>query len=81
MNLEDYTKQVQSSDKGGALDRLARSEAGAKLAAKLDGESLEKAARAGDMQALSHMLKDILATPEGKNFAAQVQKAVKKDGR
>lgn len=81
MDLEKYKRQVQQSDKGGALDQLARSEAGAKLAARLDGEKLEKAAKAGDMKALSDMLKGILSTPEGKNFAAQVQKAVKKDGR
>lgn len=64
-----------------SLERLAQSESGAKLAARFDGEAMESAARKGDMKALSSMLRDILATPEGKEFAAQVQKAVKRDER
>ena len=81
MDLEKYARQVREGDAGAALDDLARSAAGAKLAAKLDGEKLTRAAKSGDMKALGQMLQGILATPEGKQFAAQVQKAVKGDGR
>lgn len=81
MDLEKYARQVRDSRQGGALDDLARSEDGARLAARLDGAKLEQAARAGDMKALGQMLQGILSTPEGKRFAAQVQKAVQKDGQ
>lgn len=81
MDLEKYARQVRSGGQGKALDDLARSEAGAKLAAKVDGEMLTKAAKAGDMDALGKMLRDILSTSEGKSFADQVRKAVKQDGR
>ena len=81
MDLENYARQVKRSEKGAALEKLTQSEAGAKLAARLDGAKLEQAAKAGDMKALSAMLKGILATPEGKSFAAQVEKAVKDNGR
>ncbi len=81
MDLEKYARQVQQSPQGAALEKLTRSEAGAKLAASLDGEKLEKAAKAGDMQALSQILKGVLSTPEGKSFARQVEKAVKRDGQ
>lgn len=81
MDLEKYARQVREGKQGAALDDLARSESGARLAAKVDGEKLTQAAKAGDMNALGRMLQDILSTPEGKRFAAQVQKAVKPDGR
>ena len=81
MDLEKYARQVRDGKQGQALEVLARSEAGAKLAARLDGESLEKAARSGDMEQLGRILQEVLSTTEGKRFAAQVQKAVKPDGR
>lgn len=81
MDLEKYAREVKQSRQGAALDALAQSEAGARLAAKLDGEKLEKAAKAGDMKALSQMLSGILATPEGKDFARQVERTVKRDGQ
>ncbi len=81
MDLEKYARQVREGDAGAALDSLARSRTGAELAAKVDGEKLTRAAQIGDMKALGQMLQGILATPEGKQFAAQVQKAVKRDGR
>lgn len=81
MDLEKYARQVREGDKGAELDGLARSQAGAKLAAKLDGEKLAQAAKAGDMKALGQMLQGILATPEGRDFAEKVRRAVKNDGR
>ena len=81
MDLEEYARQLRQGKQGAALDGLARSEAGARLAARLDGKELERAAKSGDMQELGRMLQSILATPEGKTFADQVRKAVKRDGR
>lgn len=81
MYLEDYAEDLLKELDRESLERLARSENGAKLAARFDGDAMESAARKGDMKALSSMLRDILATPEGKKFAAQVQKAVKRDER
>lgn len=81
MDLEEYAREVKQSSRGAALDALARSEAGARLAASLDGAKLEKAAKSGDMKALSQMLSGILATTEGRDFARQVERTVKRDGR
>lgn len=81
MDLEKYAREVKQSGSGAALDKLAQSPAGERLAAKLDGKKLEQAAKTGDMQALSRMLGDILATPEGRDFARQVERTVKRDGR
>lgn len=79
MKLEEYAKDLLGNGEREALGKLACSEAGAKLAAHVDGGAIEAAAKSGDMKALSSILRDILATPEGKNFAAEVKKAVKRD--
>ena len=81
MELEKYAGQVRRGESGAALDALARSQDGAKLLAGVDTRKLEQAAKAGDMQALGRILQDVLATPEGRRFAGQVQKAVQEHGR
>ncbi len=81
MDLEKYAQQIRQGEKGGQLDALARSTDGERLLAGLDKRRLEQAAKAGDMKALGQMLQGVLATPEGKRFAAQVQKAVQDGGR
>lgn len=81
MNLEEYAGEVLRKGDAAALERIARSEAGARLASRFDGRAMEAAARDGNMDALSAMLRDILKTPEGQSFAAEVQKAVKRDER
>lgn len=81
MYLEEYAEELLKGSDRARLEELARSESGTKLAARFDGDAMESAARKGDMKALSSMLRDILATPEGKEFAARVQKAVKRDER
>jgi hypothetical protein len=81
MEWEEYAKRLQTGKNAKALEALTQSEAGEKLAAKFDGKAVEQAARAGDGEALSRLLQGILATPEGQNFARQVQKAVGQDGR
>ena len=81
MDLEQYAKKVRQGDKGAALDALARSEDAGQVLAGLDREKLANAAKTGDMKALGQLLQGVLATPEGKRFAAQVQKAVRDGGR
>ena len=81
MDLEQYAKKVRAGDKGAALDALARSEDAGRVLAGLDKREMEKAAKAGDMKALGQLLQGVLATPEGKRFAAEVQKAVRDGGR
>ncbi|MCD8087003.1 MAG: hypothetical protein LUE22_00240 [Oscillospiraceae bacterium] len=80
IDLEKCARQVRQGKNGAALEKLVSSEVGAELAAKVDGERLTKAAQQGDAQALASMLKGILSTPEGRSFAAQVEKAVR-DGQ
>ena len=81
MDIEKFARQVRGGPNGKALDELARSGGGEKLLAGVDGEKLAAAAKAGDMQTLGWMLQDILATPEGRELARKVQKAVQGDGR
>lgn len=81
MDLEEYAKRVLGGKEKAALESLAGSESGTKLASQVDTAAMEKAAQEGDMKALSAMLRQILSTPEGQNFAREVQKAVGRDGR
>ena len=81
MDLEKYAGQVRGSGKGAALDALARSTDAERLLAGVDKRKLEQAAKAGDMRELGRLLQGVLATPEGKSFARQVQKAVENGGR
>ena len=81
MDMESYARDHLGKGEREALGKLTGSAAGAKLAARVDGNALEAAARKGDMETLSSMLREILATPEGKHFAAEVRKAVKRDER
>lgn len=81
MKFEDQAKEFMEGADRAALEKVAQSAAGERLAACVDAGKIERAAREGDMKVLSSLLKDILATPEGKTFAAEVQRAVKRDGR
>lgn len=81
MDLEKYAKKALEGKDTGALEALTRSEAGEKLLARFDGAAMEKAARSGDMNALSALLKTVLSTPEGREFAETVKKAAGGHGR
>ena len=81
MDLDKLARQALAGKNTAALEVLANSPDGAKLAACVDGRALEKAARAGDMNALSAMLRDVLNTPEGQAFVGRVQKAADENGR
>lgn len=81
MDLEQEARKLQNGTGGDALKKLTQSGAGAALAAKFDGEAIERAARSGDSKALSQLLQSVLSTPEGAQFASEVQKAVSGGGR
>lgn len=79
LDLESYAREHLGKGEREALGKLTGSAAGARLAARVNGGALEEAARKGDMSTLSSILRDILSTPEGQSFAAEVRKAVKRD--
>lgn len=81
MDMNEYAKILREGKSGQALQELTQSELGAKLAAKWGGADIEKAAREGDAETLSRLLQSVLSTPEGREFAARVQKTVDGHGR
>ena len=81
MDMDKYIQELKHGKSAETLKKLTESEAGARLASQVDVAKLEKAAKQGDTRTLSTMLQTILSTPEGRSFAAQVQKAVKDSGR
>lgn len=81
MELKRIEEELAGGAHAEALGRLARSETGTRLAAQLDGAAAEDAVRRGDTDALASMMRSILSTPEGRRFAAQVQRVVDGHGR
>lgn len=77
MNWEEQARDLMKSETGKSLESLMNSEIGTRLAQSLDGAAVEQAARSGDPNVLSALLRNILETPEGKVFAEQVRKTVK----
>ena len=61
------------------LAAAAESPEGKRIAAGLDEKALREAAKRGDTAALKQVLQQVLATPEGKQLAEKVKKAV--DGK
>jgi len=81
MDLANMAQKFKMGNGGDALQKLTESDAGARLAARFSGAAVEDAARRGDTAELSRLLGAILATEEGKQFAAQVRKAAEEHGR
>ena len=81
MDLEKAARDLMNGKNGAALQKITESDQGAALVKKFDGAAIERAAKSGDSAALSMLLKQVLSTPEGASFAAQVQRAVKNGGR
>ena len=77
-SFEDIKRDLSNSGKGAELEALARSKDGARLAAVLDGEKLQKAAQSGDGEALRAMLGTVLGTEEGRRLAANIKKLMEK---
>ena len=77
-SFEDIKRELSKSGKGAELNALAHSKDGARLAAMLDGEKLQKAAQNGDGEALRAMLGTVLGTEEGRRLAANIKKLMEK---
>ena len=80
MDIEQQAKKLREGKNAEAFQKLTESEAGARLQSRFAGSEIEEAARRGDGAALAGMLRQILATPEGKEFARQVLRTVNRDG-
>ena len=76
-NFEQLGRELERRGKTDALRALAESEDGARLAAMLDGNRLQEAAKAGDSAALRAMLGSVLGTEEGKRLAEGIRKMMK----
>lgn len=81
MDLAKMAEKLRTGDSGDALKKLTESEDGARLAARFPGAAVEDAAKRGDTAELTRLLGSILATEEGRQFAAQVKKAMDGHGR
>ena len=73
-NLEELGRELERRGKTRALQELAASEDGARLAAMLDAEGLGRAAKSGDSEALRRMLGAVMQTEEGRRLAAGIRK-------
>jgi len=73
-NFEQLGRELERRGKTQELRALAESEDGARLAAMLDGNRLQQAAKSGDSAALRAMLGNILHTEEGKRLAEGIRK-------
>lgn len=81
MDMEKMALRLMNGENGAALKALTESEAGARLAARFDGRSVEQALREGDDETLRGVLQSVLGTPEGRRFAEQVREAMDGHGR
>lgn len=77
-SFEDINRELKRSGKAGALETLAQSPEGQRLAAMLDGDRLTRAVQVGDAQALRALLGSVLGTEEGQKFAANIRKLMEK---
>ena len=72
----DFAQLKQELEAKKELKAAAESEAGQKLLQSMDTGAVERAAKSGDTAALQRILTQVLSSPEGKDLAAQVQKAM-----
>ena len=73
-NFEHLGKELERRGKADDIKRLAESEDGIKLAGMIDSQQIQKAAKAGDTEALKALLSSVLQTQEGKRLAENVRK-------
>ena len=73
-DLEQMGKALFEGNKGDALRSLAESDTARALESKLDAAAVERAARSGSAAALQSILREVLATEEGRALAEQLSK-------
>ena len=77
-DLEALGKELQRRGKTGELKKLADSADGQRLGQMLDAETVRRAARSGDSEALKKLLGGVMATEEGKRLAQQLRQMMQK---
>ena len=73
-DLEALEREIKASPAAEHLRAAAASPEGQKVLSNLDTAAVEKAAKAGDMQALKDILSGVLSTPEGRSLAEKIRK-------
>lgn len=77
-NLSDVSRELEKRGKISEVKRLAESAEGQKISGMIDQKRLEKAAVAGDGEALKNILSSVLSTEEGRKLAGNVRKMMEK---
>ncbi len=80
-NFEQLGRQLQQQGKTDAIKALAETEESRRLAGMLDGAALEKAAKAGDTEALRALLGGVLRTAEGRHLAERIRRLMREEGK
>ena len=73
MDFAQLKRELESKKE---LKAAMQSESGQKLMQRVDASAVERAARSGDTAALRSILSQVLSTPEGRDLAEKVQKAM-----
>ena len=68
-NLEDIGRKLMNGQNADLLTKAAASPEAARLASLLDRTEVEQAAKSGDTEALSRLLRQVMSTPDGKALA------------
>ncbi len=71
---ERLQQELEKQGKTADLQALADSPAGQRLGKMLDGKAVEQAAKSGDAAALRGIVQQVMATREGKDLAARLEK-------
>ena len=77
-NFELLGKELERRGKTEAVKKLAESPEGKSLAAMIDPQAVEQAARSGDADALRQLLATVLSTREGQRLAENVRTMMEK---
>ena len=72
-NFEDLGRQLSRRGKSEQLKALAETDDVQRLSKMVDSAAVEKAAKAGDGDALKAILSQVLSTAEGQRLAQSVQ--------
>ncbi len=77
-DIESLEREIKSSPAADKLKEAVASPEGQSVLRNLDAGAVEKAAKAGDMQALRDILSGVLSTPEGQALAKKIRKSMGK---
>lgn len=75
-DIEKLGSELKKSGRSEALIKLAESPDGKAVGRLVDPETVQKAAKDGDMAALQDILRGVLSTDEGKRLAEDLRKAM-----